>query len=323
MIICNIVIVMYILFFYKLYLNYYSYFLFTNNTNDIFFFQVGPAGSQFGLLACLIVEVLNCWPMLKHPFQALMKLLTFTFLLFLFGLLPWVDNFAHLFGFVFGFLLSYALLPFVSFGPYDRQKKIFLIWVCLLSSLFLFILLVLLFYLIPIYDCEVCHYFNCIPLTRDFCAAQNINFKREEYVVWQWCWLRFYCKTVPSRITSISFAIVKLLVHFLSLDLSFLYYCFSLYIKLILNISVFLFKFVFLIKQKYVLITHYLSFRCCKVGFFNVKNMKSLFCILVGSMFSVTEPYNWDIIFRTLSICWITSKFLNIDQVLFICLSSM
>ena len=121
--------------------------------------------------------------MLKHPFQALFKLLTITFMLFLFGLLPWVDNFAHLFGFLFGFLLSYALLPFVSFGPYDRQKKIFLIWVCLLTSLFLFILLVLLFYLIPIYDCEFCQYFNCIPLTRDFCASQNINFKREDYVV--------------------------------------------------------------------------------------------------------------------------------------------
>lgn len=96
-------------------------------------FQVGPAGAQFGLIACLIVEVLNVWPMLRHPQHALCKLLAITFVLFLFGLLPWVDNFAHLFGFVFGFLLSYALLPFVSFGDYDRQKKIFLIWVCIFS----------------------------------------------------------------------------------------------------------------------------------------------------------------------------------------------
>jgi len=146
-------------------------------------FQVGPAGSQFGLLACLIVEVLNCWPMLKRPEQALSKLLAITFLLFLLGLLPWVDNFAHLFGFIFGFLLSYALLPFVSFGPYDRQKKIFLIWVCLLSALFLFFLLLLLFYLIPMYDCEMCSYFNCIPITKDFCANQNINFKKDDYTV--------------------------------------------------------------------------------------------------------------------------------------------
>lgn len=123
--------------------------------------------------------------MLKHPNQALCKLLAITFILFLVGLLPWVDNYAHLFGFVFGFLLSYALLPFVSFGPYDRQKKIILIWVCLLSAAFLFICLVLLFYIIPVYDCKVCSYFNCLPLTQEFCASQNINFKREEPVVWR------------------------------------------------------------------------------------------------------------------------------------------
>lgn len=123
--------------------------------------------------------------MLKHPTKALCKLLIITFLLFVIGLLPWVDNYAHLFGFVFGFLLSFALLPFVSFGPYDRHKKVVLIWVCLLSAAFLFICLVLLFYIIPVYDCKICSYFNCVPITADFCATQNINFKREEPVVWR------------------------------------------------------------------------------------------------------------------------------------------
>lgn len=122
--------------------------------------------------------------MLKHPNQALCKLLSITLFLFVIGLMPWVDNYAHLFGFVFGFLLSYALLPFITFGPYDRQKKVVLIWVCLLSAAFLFSCLVLLFYIIPVYDCEVCSYFNCLPVTRDFCASQNINFKREENLVW-------------------------------------------------------------------------------------------------------------------------------------------
>ncbi|XP_049772143.1 inactive rhomboid protein 1 [Schistocerca cancellata] len=145
--------------------------------------EVGPAGAQFGLLACLIVEVLNVWQMLRHPDHALLKLLCITLVLFVFGLLPWVDNYAHLFGFIFGFLLSYALLPFVSFGEYDRHKKVALIWVCLLSAAFLFAALIVLFYIVPVYDCEVCTYFNCLPITRDFCSSQNINFKREEPVV--------------------------------------------------------------------------------------------------------------------------------------------
>ena len=151
--------------------------------------QVGPTGAQVGLLACLIVEVLNARPMLKHPNRALLKLIAITVVLFLCGLLPWVDNYAHLFGFFFGFLLSYALMPYISFGPYDRQKKVALIWVCLLSSLFLFTALVILFYVIPVYDCEVCSFLNCLPLTQDFCASQNINFKRQEPVVWR-KWVR-------------------------------------------------------------------------------------------------------------------------------------
>ena len=48
--------------------------------------------------------------------MAILKLVGVTAVFFLAGLLPWVDNYAHLFGFIFGFLLSYALLPFVTFG---------------------------------------------------------------------------------------------------------------------------------------------------------------------------------------------------------------
>lgn len=55
--------------------------------------------------------------------------------------------------------------------------------VCLMTSVFLFLMLLLFFYVIPLYDCQVCSFFNCLPLTKDFCATQNINFKREEAVV--------------------------------------------------------------------------------------------------------------------------------------------
>ena len=40
--------------------------------------------------------------------------------------------------------------------------------------------LLLLFYVTPIHDCEVCKYFNCIPITKDFCADQNIDLRRVE-----------------------------------------------------------------------------------------------------------------------------------------------
>ena len=82
--------------------------------------EVGPAGAHFGLLALSMVEVIHQWPSLKYPEMAILKIVGITAVLFLAGLLPWVDNYAHLFGFIFGFLLSYALQVrelFSSDGP--------------------------------------------------------------------------------------------------------------------------------------------------------------------------------------------------------------
>ncbi|XP_068251140.1 inactive rhomboid protein 1-like isoform X2 [Palaemon carinicauda] len=141
--------------------------------------EVGPSGSQFGLLACVFVEFINSWQMMQSPWRVLGKLVAMTVTLFLVGLLPWVDNYAHIFGFIFGFLLSYALLPFVSFGPYDKRRKVLLIWVCLVAVVVMLTALIILFYVTPIYECKICEYLNCIPLTRDFCAEQNINFNKK------------------------------------------------------------------------------------------------------------------------------------------------
>jgi len=141
--------------------------------------EVGPAGAHFGLLALAMVEVIHQWPTLKYPEMAILKIVGITAVLFLAGLLPWVDNYAHLFGFIFGFLLSYALQPYVTFGLYEKRRKIILLSICFASVLFLFVGLLLLFYVTPIHDCEVCKYFNCIPITKDFCADQNINLEAD------------------------------------------------------------------------------------------------------------------------------------------------
>ena len=62
---------------------------------------------------------------LQYPEMAILKLVGVTAVFFLAGLLPWVDNYAHLFGFIFGFLLSYALLPFVTFGESLQSLLLF------------------------------------------------------------------------------------------------------------------------------------------------------------------------------------------------------
>ena len=68
-------------------------------------------------------QVIHQWPSLKYPEMAVLKLVGVMAVFFLFGLLPWIDNYAHMFGFIFGFLVSYAIMPFVTFGLYDRRRK--------------------------------------------------------------------------------------------------------------------------------------------------------------------------------------------------------
>lgn len=141
--------------------------------------QAGPAGAQFGLLACLVVEILHNWYILASPWWAMGKLIVIIIVLFIVGLLPFIDNYAHLIGLVFGFLLSFSLLPYVNFNTLDRRSKIIGIVLSLIVSAGLFALLIVLFYVTPVYNCPYCHYFNCIPFTDKFCQTMEVKIGRE------------------------------------------------------------------------------------------------------------------------------------------------
>uniref|UniRef100_A0A4W5NX63 Inactive rhomboid protein n=1 Tax=Hucho hucho TaxID=62062 RepID=A0A4W5NX63_9TELE len=136
--------------------------------------EVGPAGSQFGILACLFVELFQSWQILERPWRAFTKLLCVVIFLFSFGLLPWIDNFAHISGFISGLFLSFAFLPYISFGRSDMYRKRVQICVFLLVFLGLFSGLAVLFYIHPV-KCEWCEYLTCIPLTDKFCDKYDLN----------------------------------------------------------------------------------------------------------------------------------------------------
>ncbi|XP_048847857.1 inactive rhomboid protein 1-like isoform X1 [Brienomyrus brachyistius] len=136
--------------------------------------EVGPAGSQFGLLACLFVELFQSWPILAQPWQAFGKLLCVVIILFTFGLLPWIDNFAHISGFISGFFLSFAFLPYISFGRLDMYRKRCQIIAALLVFVGLLASLLVLFYVYPI-TCGWCELLTCIPFTDKFCEKYDLN----------------------------------------------------------------------------------------------------------------------------------------------------
>ncbi|KAG5832172.1 hypothetical protein ANANG_G00288280 [Anguilla anguilla] len=136
--------------------------------------EVGPAGSQFGMLACLFVELFQSWQILAQPCRAFAKLLCVVLLLFAFGLLPWIDNFAHAFGFASGLLLSFAFLPYISFGRADMYRKRCQILAALAAFLALLSGLAVLFYVRP-FKCDWCELLTCIPFTDTFCGKYDLN----------------------------------------------------------------------------------------------------------------------------------------------------
>ncbi|XP_054635951.1 inactive rhomboid protein 2-like isoform X1 [Dunckerocampus dactyliophorus] len=136
--------------------------------------EVGPAGSQFGLLACLFVELFQGWQMLEKPRKAFLKLVGIVFFLFLCGLLPWIDNIAHIFGFLSGLLLSFAFLPYVTFGTFDKYRKRALIVVSLVAYVGLFSSLIVWFYIYPI-NWHWLEHLTCLPFTRKFCEKYDID----------------------------------------------------------------------------------------------------------------------------------------------------
>jgi len=138
-----------------------------------FNFQAGPTGSQFGILACLFVEVIQSWEHLSDPGRELGKLSAVLFTLFFLGLLPWIDNYAHITGFIVGGLLSFPLLPHIAY--LNRFKRLILVIVFLAMAVGLFALLIVLFYVYPMTECRGCEYLNCIPFTEDFCKRMRVH----------------------------------------------------------------------------------------------------------------------------------------------------
>ena len=122
------------------------------------------------------------WNKDGKPWATVGKIVVMLIVLFVVGLLPGIDNYAHLFGFLYGLFLSIAFRPYKSLckKPVPKAGQI----ACGIASFALavtvFVILVLLFYVTPISDCEACSYFNCIPFTADFCESMTVSISRSD-----------------------------------------------------------------------------------------------------------------------------------------------
>lgn len=161
------------------------------------FLQVGPAGALFGLFATLFIEILQQWDTLESPGEELFKLSAVVLFLFIVGLFPYVDNFAHISGFIFGLLLAAIFVPFLEVRPNAketlsgdfqpgkerRRKKIIMIAVAGPLVAVLFTVLCVVFWEVQDWRCSWCRYLNCVPLTPSICRdlSQDIRQPRFTY----------------------------------------------------------------------------------------------------------------------------------------------
>ncbi|KAI1723974.1 rhomboid family domain-containing protein [Ditylenchus destructor] len=137
--------------------------------------EVGPAGSHGGILAALIVNVLYNWRFLRNPKLVLIYHLGIATGFFLTGFLPYVDNWAQLFGFVFGCLLSAALIPYINF--HNRRWRIATIFCSMLLATLLMLLLFSAFYSNSLVEYHtILSLFNC-PFADKVCDHQSLILK--------------------------------------------------------------------------------------------------------------------------------------------------
>lgn len=138
--------------------------------------EVGASGALYGILATLVVEVIKNWSLFSNPFIELLKLVLLICFLLLAGLLPWIDNFAHIGGFLFGFLTSFVFLPHINFDKEDRIAKLVTQIICGVLAIVLLVVLFLIFYTVD-GSCTNCSYFNCLPFTDSFCQDATMELR--------------------------------------------------------------------------------------------------------------------------------------------------
>ncbi|KAM7527768.1 hypothetical protein LguiB_031178 [Lonicera macranthoides] len=143
--------------------------------------SVGASGALFGLLGGMLSELLTNWTIYTNKLRSLLTLILIIVINLAVGILPHVDNFAHLGGFVSGFLLGFVLLIHPHFGwvsqrnspgyirASSRSKYLLYQYVLAVISVVLLIcgftvgLILLLRGVNGNEQCSWCHYLTCIP----------------------------------------------------------------------------------------------------------------------------------------------------------------
>uniref|UniRef100_A0A452YNP7 RHOMBOID-like protein n=7 Tax=Triticinae TaxID=1648030 RepID=A0A452YNP7_AEGTS len=149
--------------------------------------SVGASGALFGLLGAMLSELFTNWTIYTNKAAALVTLLFVIAVNLAIGILPHVDNFAHIGGFLTGFLLGFVLLMRPHYGWAQRyvlpssvkdvgRKFLAYQWALLAVASVLVVVglavgMAMLFRGVNGNEhCQWCHYLSCVPTARWSCG---------------------------------------------------------------------------------------------------------------------------------------------------------
>ncbi|CAI9098242.1 OLC1v1034857C3 [Oldenlandia corymbosa var. corymbosa] len=153
--------------------------------------SVGASGALFGLLGGMLSELITNWSIYANKVVSFITLVVIIAINLAMGLLPHVDNFAHIGGFLSGFFLGFVFLIRPQFGWVNQRyagqghspsspKPKFKTYQCVLWVISLIILIVgFTFALVMLFrgvnlneHCSWCHYMSCVPTSKWSCNSQ-------------------------------------------------------------------------------------------------------------------------------------------------------
>eukprot|EP00055_Hartaetosiga_balthica_P017291 m.114754 g.114754 ORF g.114754 m.114754 type:complete len:706 (+) comp9283_c0_seq5:153-2270(+) len=133
---------------------------------------LGAGGAMVGFLGIYMVDLMESWQVKRRPYRNLILTILSIVFFFLVGTLPWVDNYAHLGGFMFGTLSAAVFLPYVTFGTGDKWRKRIALIICLVLLTMATIVGLVLFYQIQSPTiCPSCDVFQCYNWVANLCDS--------------------------------------------------------------------------------------------------------------------------------------------------------
>jgi membrane associated rhomboid family serine protease len=139
--------------------------------------SVGASGAIFGTIAVTWVDLLAHWKILYKPGVRLFWLFVELILGVALGYIPYVDNFAHLGGFLMGLLVGTVFYPVIS----TTRRHRLIMWCFRIAAIplaiILYVVLVRNFYTAdPYAACSGCRYLSCIPrASNNHCKGTGIT----------------------------------------------------------------------------------------------------------------------------------------------------